>query len=310
MAFPTVTYTFANSTTADATQVNTNFTDLISALSNGTKDISVNDGTFAGAVAASGRVTGAAGFGTSSVSVVTATNGGSSTVANTTAVVVLAPASTIASYSLTLPASPFSGMRLCITSGGNTITALTLAANSGHSLATGVGITTIEAGQSIYLIFFNNVWYRLATAGDSAVVPTMTEATNNSSTASSSSSTFSDVTNQSVTITALGGPVFVGMQGDRSQADKTITANIGISNASSADQQVAFAFLRGATEFFNYRLSVKSLEDISLPASVLWMWDLPSAGSHTYKLQFAAQAGSGVNVTCSQAKIVAIALPG
>jgi len=43
MAAPSVTYTFANSTIADATQVNQNFNDLINALSDGTKDLSFND---------------------------------------------------------------------------------------------------------------------------------------------------------------------------------------------------------------------------------------------------------------------------
>ncbi len=42
MAFPSVTYTFSNSTTADATQVNQNFTDLINGLSDTTKSISIS----------------------------------------------------------------------------------------------------------------------------------------------------------------------------------------------------------------------------------------------------------------------------
>lgn len=42
MAAPSVTYTFANSTTSDATQVNQNFTDIINGLSDGTKDLTVN----------------------------------------------------------------------------------------------------------------------------------------------------------------------------------------------------------------------------------------------------------------------------
>lgn len=41
MAAITVTYTFSNGTTADATQVNTNFTDILNGLSDGTKDISI-----------------------------------------------------------------------------------------------------------------------------------------------------------------------------------------------------------------------------------------------------------------------------
>jgi hypothetical protein len=42
MAAPSVTYTFANSTTADATQVNQNFTDLINAMTDGTKDFVIS----------------------------------------------------------------------------------------------------------------------------------------------------------------------------------------------------------------------------------------------------------------------------
>ncbi len=57
MAFLTMTYSFTNSTTADATQVNTNFTDVINATSDGTKDLNVNALTAAGAAVLNGNVT-------------------------------------------------------------------------------------------------------------------------------------------------------------------------------------------------------------------------------------------------------------
>lgn len=57
IAFPSVTYTFSNGTASDASQVNQCFTDIINALSDGTKDISVNAGTFAGNVSISGNTT-------------------------------------------------------------------------------------------------------------------------------------------------------------------------------------------------------------------------------------------------------------
>lgn len=57
MASPTVTNTFSNSTTADATQVNQNFTDLINALTDGTKDLSVSALTLAGNLTANGNTT-------------------------------------------------------------------------------------------------------------------------------------------------------------------------------------------------------------------------------------------------------------
>jgi len=57
MAYTSVTYTFTNATVADATQVNQNFTDLINGLSDGTKDISCNAFTAAGAATLNGNVT-------------------------------------------------------------------------------------------------------------------------------------------------------------------------------------------------------------------------------------------------------------
>lgn len=57
MAYPSVSYTFSNSTTADATQVNQNFTDLINGLSDGTKDLSISAITAAGNATFNGNTT-------------------------------------------------------------------------------------------------------------------------------------------------------------------------------------------------------------------------------------------------------------
>lgn len=56
MAAPSVTYTFSNSTTADATQVNTNFTDLVNSLSDGLKDLTISSLSTA-TIAVSGAAT-------------------------------------------------------------------------------------------------------------------------------------------------------------------------------------------------------------------------------------------------------------
>lgn len=56
MAFPSVSNTFTNGTTADATQVNTNFTDLINGLSDGTKDLNISAITAAGTATFNGSV--------------------------------------------------------------------------------------------------------------------------------------------------------------------------------------------------------------------------------------------------------------
>ena len=57
MANISVSYTFTNGTTADASQVNQNFTDIINGTSDGTKDFSINALTVAGAASLNGNVT-------------------------------------------------------------------------------------------------------------------------------------------------------------------------------------------------------------------------------------------------------------
>ena len=57
MAFLTVTNTFVNSTTADATAVNQNFTDILNGTSDGTKDFSIAALTCSGAVVLNNNVT-------------------------------------------------------------------------------------------------------------------------------------------------------------------------------------------------------------------------------------------------------------
>ena len=50
MPIPAVTYSFSNGTTSDGPQVSTNFSDLISALTDGTKDLTINNLTTNGTV--------------------------------------------------------------------------------------------------------------------------------------------------------------------------------------------------------------------------------------------------------------------
>lgn len=56
MPGPSVTYTFSNATTADATQVNTNFSDLVSGLTDGTKDLTISALTAGGTSTLNGNV--------------------------------------------------------------------------------------------------------------------------------------------------------------------------------------------------------------------------------------------------------------
>ena len=56
MASISVTYSFSNGTTADASQVNQNFTDIINGTSDGTKDFSISGLTVAGTANLNGNI--------------------------------------------------------------------------------------------------------------------------------------------------------------------------------------------------------------------------------------------------------------
>lgn len=56
MAFATYTYTFTNGSTADATQINQNFSDILNGVTDTTKDISVNALTVAGTSTLNGNI--------------------------------------------------------------------------------------------------------------------------------------------------------------------------------------------------------------------------------------------------------------
>ena len=61
MGYPTVTYTFSTGENVDATEVNTNLTDIVNGLSDGTKNIKINNATIGGALtgASTPSITGA-----------------------------------------------------------------------------------------------------------------------------------------------------------------------------------------------------------------------------------------------------------
>ena len=56
MAAPSLTYTLTNGTTADASQVQQNFSDLLNGITDGTKDLSISALTCAGTATLNGHV--------------------------------------------------------------------------------------------------------------------------------------------------------------------------------------------------------------------------------------------------------------
>lgn len=89
-----------------------------------------------------------------------ATAAGSETISDTVSVLLLDPAGTIASYTVTMPASPLDGHVVNIST-TETITTFTLSPNAGQSIENAP--TTLTAGSSVRYIYHlaTTTWYRL-----------------------------------------------------------------------------------------------------------------------------------------------------
>jgi hypothetical protein len=125
------------------------------------------------------------------------------------------------------------------------------------------------------------------------------------------SSTYSDITNLSVTITTTGRPVFVGMIPDGNTSSE---CTIGVFAGSGGTFAVGFMnFLRDGTIIAINRYSLGNLTGLASgfsrqdPCSSHWFIDVgASAGSRTYKAQFRLTSGASLSV--QNAKLVAYEL--
>lgn len=132
MAYPSVTNTFVNGNTADATAVNQNFTDLINGCSDGTKDLNVNAGTFGSTLTANGAVT----LGASSANLIVVNGSINSTV----------PVNTNTSYDL---GTSTKGFRSIYIGGSSTFTVRLLGATQAASYTLTLPTT---AGTNTYVL--------------------------------------------------------------------------------------------------------------------------------------------------------------
>lgn len=89
----------------------------------------------------------------------TPTTGFSYTFAAGTQVLVMNPAGTLATGTITMPASPVDGMTIRFSS-SQIITALTVSANTGQSIVSAVTTLTAGGGAAYIYRLANTTWYR------------------------------------------------------------------------------------------------------------------------------------------------------
>lgn len=94
---------------------------------------------------------------------------------------------------------------------------------------------------------------------------------------SASSTSYTDISNLSVTITTTGRPVYLGLIGE---TGTLLTSNISITSGSGV-----ISFIRDATRISEQIIIGTSGVTAAYPPSAISHIDVPSAGTYTYKLQ-------------------------
>ena len=127
-----------------------------------------------------------------------------------------------------------------------------------------------------------------------------------STTFSTSSSTMVDVTNLTVTITTTGRPVFIGLINDQSNTGTSFISSTSASNI----KNVTIAIVKDGSELirqpYEIQASAATISSISYPVSSFSHIDVPTAGSHTYKIQMLSSNSDTVQIV--RAKLIAYEL--
>lgn len=118
------------------------------------------------------------------------------------------------------------------------------------------------------------------------------------STFSTSSSSFVNVTNLSVTITTSGRPVMILVQPDGSGSGGELQV--------PANNDMAVQILRGVSSVYFTIFGSGTGPNFSIPVSSVLFLDTPSAGTYTYQVQM--KSPSGGTVICDNAVLVAYEL--
>lgn len=115
---------------------------------------------------------------------------------------------------------------------------------------------------------------------------------------STTSASYVDITNLSVSIATTGRPVFLILQASGSSLSNFDTAN--------ASTLIGINFVRGSTVIAEYRVAGGST-DANWPSSSVSFVDTPSAGTHTYKCQM-KRIGTSANCWIRETKLLAFEL--
>ncbi len=231
----------------------------------------------------------------------------------------LSPPSLASNYTITLPALPLSTKVLSISTSGALATSVAGAVGT-VDIADGAVTAVKLASDSVTTVKILDLNVTTGKINDLAVTTgkintaAVTQAkkeirttgttvgaggvavSNSSGSFSTSSGSYVDVTNLTVTIITLGNPVVLKLVAGGTSGDESIITLSGIST---------LKFLRGATSLPEYNMSnVSTGGTVSIPSSAIQYMDIPAAGTYTYKLQ----AKSTASVDINYAKLVAYEL--
>ena len=168
--------------------------------------------------------------------------------------------------------------------------------------------TALRAGESITVMNMGTRWdlaysyltkdgsISTAKIADNAVTRAKLEAVGHQISGSSgldngTSTSYTDVTNLSVTITTTGRPVFVGLISDGTSVGGTAQSGglVGVNHNSSGTAEAAFTILRDGVSvaYFNVYAVAGGASGVysSSPCGSIFHIDTPAAGTYTYKLQ-------------------------
>lgn len=173
-----------------------------------------------------------------------------------------------ANYSLTLPSLPAAQQFMTLDSSGN-ISAPWVVDNS-----------TLQVSSNVVQVKDHGITaVKLAALGQQVSATTGAFVT--------SSSSFVDVTNATVTITTTGRPIMICLNGESSS---NISAIASVQSTAGSNNESDFQLLRGATvtylvplALYNDTASINST--LALPPSSFFFIDVQAAGTYTYKLQ-------------------------